>query len=256
MSWSFSSSSLFTLTARRLSLRRTGGCAAGGRGRTTWQAWARRLSPPSPERSPTQQPVEPGEEPLAPGAIKVRAESYEQTSKGHVEARGLVDLRVAGSRIQADKADVLEDKQPDGSTKQRIVADGNVVFIRGEERLSGDHLEMDDSGKGVLLNAVGYLEPGVFVKARKIERVDDGQLPRRGRDLQLLLAAEPTLELQRVAGEGRGRRQDHGHERRLQGEGRARLLHALHLLPDQQGPPLDGLPDPEHRLHSACAGTT
>jgi LPS-assembly protein len=121
---------------------------------------------------PEPKPAEPGEELLSPGAIKVRAESYEQTSKGHVEARGLVDLRVADVRIQADKADVFEDKQPDGSTRQRIVADGNVVFIRGEERLSGDHLEMDDSGKGVLLNAVGYLEPGVFVKARKIERLD------------------------------------------------------------------------------------
>jgi LPS-assembly protein len=134
---------------------------------------------PVPGSGSGEQKVRVGEEraeqdpaPLAPGEVRVRAESYEQTSKGHIVARGLVDLRAADVRIQADKADVFEDKQPDGSTRQRIVAEGNVVFIRGEERLSGDRLEMDDSGKGVLLNAVGYLEPGVFVEARKIERLD------------------------------------------------------------------------------------
>ncbi len=125
-----------------------------------------------PSRAQPAPPAEPGEEPLQPGAIRVRAESYEQASKGHVEARGLVDLSVADIRIQADKADVFEDKQPDGSTRQRIVAEGNVVFIRGEQRLSGDRLEMDDTGRGTLENVVGYLEPGVFVEARRIERLD------------------------------------------------------------------------------------
>ncbi len=110
--------------------------------------------------------------PPALGEVRVRAESYEQRSQGHVEARGLVDLRLADVRVQADKVDVFEDEQPDGSTRQRIVAEGNVVFIRGEERLSGDRLELDDTGKGKLSNAAGYLEPGVFVKARQIERLD------------------------------------------------------------------------------------
>ncbi len=111
-------------------------------------------------------------DPADQGVIEVRAESYEQTSLGHIEARGLVDLRFADIRIQADEADVATEKQPDGTARQRIVAEGNVVFIRGEERLSGDRLEMDDSGKGTLSNAVGYLEPGVFVRARQIERLD------------------------------------------------------------------------------------
>ncbi len=122
-------------------------------------------APKAPDR-------ESGEEPLAAGEIKVRAESYEQTAKGHVEARGLVDLRVADVRVQADQADVFEEPQPGGGTRRRIVAQGNVVFIRGQERLSGDRLEMDDTGKGVLDNAVGYLVSGVFVEARRIERLD------------------------------------------------------------------------------------
>jgi LPS-assembly protein len=115
-----------------------------------------------------------GEEPaLEPGELRVRAESYEQVAKGHVEARGLVDLRLGDIRIQADAADVFEEEQPDGSVKRRLVAVGNVVFIRGEERLSGDRVEMDDSGHGFFENAVGYVEPGVFIEGRRVERVDD-----------------------------------------------------------------------------------
>ena len=86
---------------------------------------------------------------------------------------GTVDLRLGAMRIQADKADVYEDPQPDGSVKRRLVAEGNVVFIRGEERLSGDRVEMDESGRGFFENAVGFVEPGVFIEGRRVERVDD-----------------------------------------------------------------------------------
>jgi LPS-assembly protein len=106
--------------------------------------------------------------------MRVKADSYEQVAKGQWAARGgTVDLRVADMRIEADQADVFEEPQPDGTVKHRLVAEGNVVFIRGEERLSGDRLEMDDTGRGFLENAVGYVEPGVFVEGRRIERLDD-----------------------------------------------------------------------------------
>ena len=39
--------------------------------------------------------------------------------------------------------------------------------------MSADHAEMDDTGRGVFDNAVGYVEPGVFIEGRQIERVDD-----------------------------------------------------------------------------------
>jgi len=110
---------------------------------------------------------------LAPGEMRVWAESYEQVASGHWEARGFVDLRIGPMRIQADRADVFEEEQPDGSLTRRLVADGNVVFLRGQERLAGDHLEMDDSGRGFMENAIGYVEPGVFLEGRRVERVDD-----------------------------------------------------------------------------------
>jgi LPS-assembly protein len=148
-------------------------------------ASARGQAPPSPAEVPppaatppsvTPPPVAPAGvvEPASdPNEMRVRSESYEQVAKGHFEARGLVDLRLGGMRIQADKADVYEDPQPDGSVKRRLVAEGNVVFIRGEERLSGDRVEMDESGRGFFENAVGFVEPGVFIEGRRIERVDD-----------------------------------------------------------------------------------
>jgi len=132
--------------------------------------------PPRPAGERPARPARPaaGDEPaLEPGELRVRAESYEQVAKGHIEARGLVDLRLGDIRLQADAADVFEEEQPDGSVKRRLVAVGNVVFIRGEERLSGDRVEMDDSGHGFFENAVGYVEPGVFIEGRRVERVDD-----------------------------------------------------------------------------------
>ena len=137
---------------------------------------ARGQAPPSPEGAspPTAVPRDLAAEPATePGELRVRAESYEQVAKGHFEARGLVDMRLGAMRIQADKADVYEDLQPDGSVKRRLVAEGNVVFIRGEERLSGDRVEMDESGRGFFENAVGFVEPGVFIEGRRVERVDD-----------------------------------------------------------------------------------
>ena len=136
---------------------------------------ARGQAPPSPAGTPAPAtaPAAPAEPASDPGELRVRSESYEQVAKGHFEARGLVDLRLGAMRIQADKADVYEDLQPDGSVKRRLVAEGNVVFIRGEERLSGDRVEMDESGRGFFENAVGYVEPGVFIEGRRVERVDD-----------------------------------------------------------------------------------
>ena len=48
--------------------------------------------------------------------------------------------------------------KPDGTKARRVVADGNVVFMKDEERLSGSHLDMDlDTGKGVMDDAIGYM---------------------------------------------------------------------------------------------------
>jgi len=124
-------------------------------------------------RAPAAAAVEVDPDAPPPGEIRVRAESYEQVASDHWEAKGFVDLRLGSMRIQADRADVFETQNPDGSVSRRLVADGNVVFLRGEERLAGDHMEMSDAGQGWLENAIGFVEPGVFVEGRRVERMDD-----------------------------------------------------------------------------------
>ena len=75
---------------------------------------------------------------------------------------------------------------------RRVVAEGNVVFMRGEERLSGEKLDMDlDTSRGTFENALGYVSPGVLVEAKQ-HRAHRRQRPTgRGREVHLLHAS-PT----------------------------------------------------------------
>src|SRR5688572_16225795 len=120
-------------------------------------------SPPPPPRT--------GCDPNA-GDICLNAENQEQVDAGHYHAEGFVDLQAGTSRIQADQLDMYETPGTDGKTSRRVVASGNVVFMHGTERLSGDKLEMDlGSSTGLFENAHGFVSPGVLIEAGKIRRV-------------------------------------------------------------------------------------
>jgi LPS-assembly protein len=120
---------------------------------------------PNPKASPKPEPSE---------DLRLRAEKQEMVEKGHFRATGFVDLQSGETRLQSDLLDYYETDRPDGTKSRRVVAVGNVVFIRGEERIAGERLEMDlDTGKGVFSDARGYVQPGLLVEARTIERVDD-----------------------------------------------------------------------------------
>jgi len=126
-------------------------------------------------RSRTPPPATPNPDALPPGEMRVKAESQEQVEKGHMRARGFVDVRFGDMRIQADRVDYYETDLPDGKKSARLVAEENVVFMRGEERLAGERLEIDvDTGKGTFTDAIGFVQPGVFVEGKKIERVGEG----------------------------------------------------------------------------------
>ncbi len=93
--------------------------------------------------------------------------------KGHYRASGLVDFQSGDTRLQADEMDVYETTHPDGTLTRWVVAVGNVVFMRGDERMSGRRLEMDvTAGTGTFYDARGYVQPGLLVDARIIERLD------------------------------------------------------------------------------------
>jgi LPS-assembly protein len=113
-----------------------------------------------------------GKDVLAQGECRLRYDSCETIKEGHVVCRGLVDLVCGETRIQADELEQIETERPDGTKSSRIVAKGNVVFMRGDERIAGERLEMDlDTGQGVFEQALGFVRSDVMVEARRIERV-------------------------------------------------------------------------------------
>jgi LPS-assembly protein len=130
---------------------------------------------PSPSPSPSPSPRPPGSAPTSPGAseeVRIRADS-QGGEKGHYFFQGFADLHKGDIEILADRMDLYEIERPEGGEIRKLVAEGNVVFVRGEERLSGARATMDvDTGKGLFEDASGYIQPGVYIEAKIIERID------------------------------------------------------------------------------------
>jgi LPS-assembly protein len=131
---------------------------------------------PAPSTSPTPAPAPtptPDEVACPPGAActSLSAETF-GSEKGHTWGRGFADLQAGDMRIQADSMDIYTTETEKG-TRQTLKANGNVVILRRNERMSGSSLDMDlETGRGTLNDFVGYLEPGIFIQARKVERLD------------------------------------------------------------------------------------
>jgi len=125
-----------------------------------------------PAAAPPEKPKPAEEADEDEGDVRIRADTF-GGEKGLFHYRGFVDLQSGDVRIQADTLDFQQTPKADGTTDQQIVAEGNVVFMRGDERLAGRRLEMDlNKGSGFFEDARGYVSPGVFVEAKRIERVD------------------------------------------------------------------------------------
>ena len=131
--------------------------------------------PPTP--APSAAPAAPEPVPSPAGNCSadstcVTAGQSERFADGHMQFRGFVDLLFGDTRIQTDQLDIYQMEKPDGTTARRVVAEGNVVFMRGEERLSGEKLDMElDTSRGTFENAFGYVSPGVLIEAKRIERI-------------------------------------------------------------------------------------
>lgn len=129
------------------------------------------VSAPLASPSPTP-PLVLEEPPLAPGELRIRA-NRQEGGEGRLHYEGFVDLRFGQTRIQADQLNMIDEPRPDGTSAQRLEATGNVVFMSGPERISGETLRLDlDTGKGLFTNASGYLQPDVLFEAESIERLD------------------------------------------------------------------------------------
>jgi LPS-assembly protein len=151
--------------------------------------------PPAAAPAPAAPPAPAGFEDEAPECTPeepcLTANRQEQITREHARALGFVDLSFGDSRIQADELDFFTTTHPDGRITHRIEARKNVVFLRGEERLAGDSMAMDlSTGKGSFENALGYTSPGVFIEARRIERVEPGVY--KVEDGKFTSCAQPT----------------------------------------------------------------
>jgi LPS-assembly protein len=150
-------------------------------------------APPAAAPPPPAPPAAPPEtvcDPLS-GDVCLTAQKQERLEKGHFRLTGFVDLRFGDSRIQCEQLDMFETEKPDGTTSRRIEAQGNVVFLRGDERLAGSRMEMDlGSGQGTFYDVLGFVQPGVFIEAREIERVDADTFKIRGG--KFTSCAQPT----------------------------------------------------------------
>ena len=79
--------------------------------------------------------------------------------------------------------DLYTTDKPDGTKDRRVVADGNVVFMKDEERLSGAHSTwISTRARASMDDAVGYMSPGSSWRARrssvcgeKLYHVDGGK---------------------------------------------------------------------------------
>ena len=227
-----------------------------------WAASAEAQKPPPPPPPPPSEPAEPqagtvegvATPPADPGEVRVRAESYEQVAKGHIEARGLVDLNLAGMRIQADKADIFEVTHPDG--KQ-----GHARRRRGQRRVHprrrasrrARRSRWTDTGHGFLTNAVGYIEPGVFVEGRRVERVDDKTYRVEGGRFTSCSQPNPRWGFQPTRPRSRSTTRSRPRTSVFKVKGDPDLLHALPGLPDQPRRALDGFLFP-HFGYSSTRG--
>ena len=111
--------------------------------------------------------------------FRVTAECGPEGTQEHTRWWCFVDIAAGDLRIQSDEADYYDDRKKGGG--RRVEARGNVVFILGDQRISGESFQMDlETGKGMLTKARGFVQPGVFLEADTLERVSGKQYIARG----------------------------------------------------------------------------
>ena len=203
--------------SRRRRLRLAGAGRAAGRRRSTGVAHAAR---PTPARS-----------------ARARRVVTSRWTKGHIEAAGFVDLSLGDDAHPGRPArHVRGDASPtdEQGHRRRRRGQRRLHARRRASRAARRWRWTSTPGTASSTNAVGYVEPGVFVEGRTIERVDDNTYKVEGGTIHLLQPAEPALGLQRVSADARRsttRSRPRTSVFRVKDD--ARLLPALLHLPDR-----------------------
>ena len=104
-----------------------------------------------------------------PGGIEVWADQFQETETGEVVLEGSVTVAWRGSKFQADRVVLRE--------QRFIEAEGNVLAVWGVNRISGSRMTYDlELDQGAIEDAMGFVEPEFFVTAGKVEKIGEDRV--------------------------------------------------------------------------------
>lgn len=97
-------------------------------------------------------------------SVVLQANEQEQIEEGHVKARGYVDVQYGDIKLQADTLEFWQ-------LEMRAVAEGNVVFQQGDQKIVGSRMEVNlEDGTGRFFNARGVLGKDLYFYGDIVER--------------------------------------------------------------------------------------
>jgi LPS-assembly protein len=128
-------------------------------------------------------------------AVEIEADQQEQLDSGDIQAAGYVTLRAGNIVLTSDEVEY----RPETGF---VVAKGNVVFQKGEDKVICRRMEMDlHLGTGVFDNASGYAGRELYFHAEKvIKESDDVYVIENG---AFTSCAQPDPRWQFTAGKAR-----------------------------------------------------
>lgn len=100
----------------------------------------------------------------SPQSVIIQADEQEQIEEGHQVARGYVDIRYGDVHLQADTLDFW-------NKEMRAIAEGNVVFQQGDQKIVGTRMEVNlEDGTGKFYNAHGVVGNELYFYGDVVER--------------------------------------------------------------------------------------
>ncbi|MFQ5791392.1 MAG: LPS-assembly protein LptD, partial [Acidobacteriota bacterium] len=135
------------------------------------------------------------------GSLVLNAEVQEQVEKGHIKARGYVDVRLGDVHLQADQVEFW-------SEEMLVIAEGNVVLQHGDQKIVGTRMEVNlENGTGKFYNAHGVAGQDFYFYGDVVEREsEDVYVIHRG---AFTSCAQPVPRWKFTAGKARIHRDHH-----------------------------------------------
>src|SRR3990172_3982194 len=131
----------------------------------------------------------------------LKADYQEQVAKGHVKAEGYVDLRSEDVHLTADRVEFWNEEM-------RVIAEGNVVYEQGDQKIIATRMEADLKTKtGRFFNAHGRTGADLYFYTDIIEKESEDTYVIEGGAFPS--CAQPTPRWQFTAGKARMKRNHH-----------------------------------------------